>query len=180
MQQIDKITSAKEQLIVAIRLFFEDASAPAVHTLTRAAHEILDALCVYRKFPGGVLRQGLMQYIKPEYQNKVLKQVNEARNYFKHGDKDPEGILTWQPEVTEFFLWDAICLYKILMGKVNDPEIVTYMMWFRIHHSDLWENTPEPLDTLFSGAREEFAVFPKKKFFDLSLIAYREAGAQPM
>jgi len=179
MVPVTKLESAEAQLITAIKLFFEEGSDIAIHTLTRASEEILDELCAKKNLPRGMMYEGLEKFIKPELHKKVIKKINEAKNYFKHAKNDTEETLAWNPKVTEYFIWDAASLHGRLVGIPKIPEIIAYILWFRLHHDDLWvESNGEiaGLDTILLKATVEFGHLSKKEFFEVSMLAWEKGG----
>ena len=173
-QKIDKIRVAESQLRVAIRLFFEDGDDVAVHTLARAAHEILDQLCAHKGLERGVVQEGLKNYIKPEHHKTVIDAVNKAKNFFKHADKDPSEILTWDPSASEYFIWDATALHRRLTGGIGRDEIPTFSLWFRIQHPELWVGSA-PIEEFLprSTTKDELKALSKRDFFQISMEAWR-------
>ena len=88
---LTKLDVARRQLAVAIRLFFDDRDSVSVYTLATNAWEIVDALCTNRGVDSfseqtrNNVRDG--KSLKHDYINKP------DRNFFKHADRDPDGIL---------------------------------------------------------------------------------------
>lgn len=178
MESATKLNVAETQLGTAIRLFFEDGDPTSIHTLARASHEILDHLCASKNLTRGVVYEGL-KFIKPEHHKMVIGKINEAKNYFKHADKDSGETLSWNPIVSEYFIWDATSLHRRLVGVVLIPEIIIYSLWFRLHHDDLWaESGGEALslDALLPNAKAELSPLSKKEFFEVSMTAWRKGA----
>ena len=179
METVTKLEAAEAQLITAIKLFFEEGDNITIHTLTRASHEILDKLCAKKNLPRGIMYQGLEQYIKPELHKKVMNKVNEAKNYFKHADRDTGETLSWNPKVSEYFIWDATSLHRRLVGIQKIPAITIYSLWFRLHHDDLWiesDGKSAGLDAILPNAKGDLGGLSKKEFFDLSTLAWSKGG----
>ena len=61
--------------------------------------------------------------------------VNQAQNFFKHADRDPLGKFDFEPEITRFFLFDAVSLHAQM---TNQPfhEGTVYLSWFTVKHDD--------------------------------------------
>ncbi len=171
-EQIDKLKVAEEQLVASIELFFsEENRTIAVHTLVRAAHEILDSLCANKNLTRGIVREGL-QFIKPEHHKEVLDKVSVARNFFKHADRDPDDKLSWNSMVSEYYIWDAASLYSSLAGVRISHKIIIYQLWFRLHHSDLWDKAPM-FDVLASNA-DDLRILTKSEFYKATIIAWQK------
>ncbi len=174
MESTTKLKAAEAQLATAIKLFFEGGNTIAIHTLAQASHEILDNLCANKNLLRGVIQEGLKS-VKPEHHKKIINKVNEAKNYFKHADKDAEKMLSWNPKVSEYFLWDATSLHLRLVGVQMIPEIIIYALWFRLHHDDMWtesEGKASSLDVLLPNARGELGHLSKEEFFEASMLAW--------
>ncbi len=178
IQTTTKLEAAEAQLTTAIKLFFESGNEIAIHTLTQAAHEILDRLCVSKKVGRGVIHEGLDR-VRPELRKKILGKVNEAKNYFKHARSDSGKNLFWNPKVSEYIIWDSTRLHGLLVGTQKIPEIIIYMLWFRLHHDDMWteaDGEAASLDVLLPDARSELGHLSKEDFFKISMSALRKEG----
>ena len=92
--KLSKLDVAERQLIQAIHLFFSQSDPISIHTLSEAAGQVLRDIALghstysfYRQHPE------LSQTKKKE----LNQQLNEARNFFKHADKDANEILEFHP-----------------------------------------------------------------------------------
>lgn len=179
MQTVTKLEAAESQLATAIQIFFADGNDIAIHTLARASHEILDRLCAKKNIQRGVIEEGLKN-VKPEFRKIVIDKVNKAKNYFKHGSTDLEEKLSWEPKVTEYFLWDATSLHQRFAGVSRKvPEIIIYMLWFRLHHEDLWINSEGGggiLDAILLNIKGELSCLSRQEFYEVSMMAWRKGG----
>jgi len=124
--QITKLDAAKRQLETAIRLYFNDADPVSIHTLTGAAHSILSDL---NKKCGG--RPMLISDfpIKNEYRKEFKKIITEAKNYFKHADKDPDSTIEFCPDTNDHFLFDACEKYMELTSE-KVAFFIIYKAWY--------------------------------------------------
>ena len=86
---ITKLDAARRQLRVAISLRFQDGDEVAIHTLACAAHQIIHDINQHR---GG--RDLLFDSLnfKDEYRKEAVNWLKKDMNFFKHADKDPEGL----------------------------------------------------------------------------------------
>lgn len=171
-EKIDKLKTAEDQLRTAIDLFFNEQSPVAIHNLTHASHEILDSLCNHRGLEGGIIREGFKKYIKPEHHKTVHDKVMEAKNFFKHADRNPEDVLVWNSKVSEYFIWDAISLYSRLTGEYKLAEFIIFSLWFRMNHEDLWENSL-PLDNLLPGI-EDLRSISKINLYKIAMEGFKK------
>jgi hypothetical protein len=87
--QITKLEAARRQLVIAIRLFFEDTNSVSVYALAHAAWEVLDALCKHR----GLTRfREEMSGANGLSEAEIKRIANYGRNFFKHAKEDPEAV----------------------------------------------------------------------------------------
>lgn len=132
---ISKIDAAKRQLEIAIRLFFSNGDVVAIHTLTAAAYNLMKDLS---KLQGKhvVVKDIMLEKVKPEYKKTVSDKINEAENFFKHADNDPTKLLEFNPVTTEFLLWDACVTYRTLTSE-EIPLTFLFIIWFYTKNTDL-------------------------------------------
>lgn len=164
---VTKFEVAEEHLVIAIRLFFNEESEVSLYTLIRASHEILESLCKHNNLEDSILSEGIRLYVKPEFQKEVIRKISEAKGYFKHADRDPERALSWNPKVSEFFIWDATTLYRRLVKTQIPPEILIYLLWFRANHQNLWNDSENLKDIIIQ--LDTLAGISKKEFFESSM-----------
>ena len=134
---ISKIDAARRQLECAIRLYFNDGDAISIHTLAAAARNVLLDLCRYRGQSSAILREELIKnYVKPEHAKDVRAVYKRAENFFKHADSDPDEVLTFDPEGSEYFLFEATEAYQLLSGEAT-PHMLTFRTWWIAHNAFL-------------------------------------------
>jgi hypothetical protein len=128
----------QRQLTVAIRLFFDKADPVAIHTLAGAAYQILYDLSKGQGFTGFV--KGNLQ-VREEMRPKWERILNRGQNFFKHADRDPTEKFEFEPEITRFFMFDAVLLYLQLTHRPFHEGTV-YLAWFTIKYQEfLLEST---------------------------------------
>jgi len=128
-----KLDSAKRQLETAIDLFFKNEDPVSIHTLACAAHEILEVILGERGVNS--MHKELIGSIKEEKRDFVFKKINEAKNFFKHGARDVNKTISFDPELSTYFIWDACQLYeKLTNEKVKRFFIFTF--FFGIKNKD--------------------------------------------
>jgi hypothetical protein len=133
-----KLQAAERQLRVAIRLFFERRDLVAIHTLAAAAQEVLRDLGCPRGIKSIFKGSDL---IRPEYKDELAHRFNEAQNFFKHADRDPDKELKFYYKTTKFYLLDAALLYNELTGRTL-PEIAVLSAWFVTKFPDIVAKGP--------------------------------------
>lgn len=133
IETITKLQAAKRQLIAAIQLFFERKDSIAIQTLTGASHQILYDLAKPKKILSLIKDSPL---IRPDKKGEWVKTINEAQNFLKHADRDPEASIDFRPTLSQFLLMDAIVFYQQLTGDIFH-EAKVYLTWFDLTHIDL-------------------------------------------
>src|ERR1700722_16662747 len=106
--KVTKLEASKRQLETAIELWFQDADPVSVHTLTAAARQIVIDLNTKR---GGAPMGADRMENKPKGRKLAHKAIAEAENFFKHADNDPEAVLHFSTEATQFMLLEAVDKY---------------------------------------------------------------------
>lgn len=139
---VDKKLAAKEQLLTAIRLFFEDKSPISVHTLVGAALEICNNLVESKDavIVNNLILHRQSFFIKNERRKEFNDAVNKYRNYFKHADRDKDAIVEFNTEINEFFIFEAIHVYTVVTDESYKlyREMIIFVMWFTVMHRDLF------------------------------------------
>jgi len=137
---VSKVDAAKRQLEVAINLFFRGGDPVSIHTLTRAGFQVLNDLSTKQGIR--TIHEQMIESIKPESRKLVRNKFSEARNFFKHANNDSDNLIKFNPELSEFFLWDACDVYKKLtMQKVEIFEV--FLIYFRMKNKNIFEFSTE-------------------------------------
>ncbi|EMF8823749.1 hypothetical protein V4T79_003321 [Vibrio parahaemolyticus] len=137
--ELSKFDVAERQLHLAIELFFLQSDPVSIHTLSEASSQVLrDIAPSFSKH--SFYRQH--QALTKSEQKKLNTQLNEARNFFKHADKDPSETIQFNPGSNHLSLFETSLLHYEIKGSI-DLEIVIYFAWFLSHYS---ENFPFPSD----------------------------------
>lgn len=128
METISKLEVAKRHLDEGIRLFFEGRDSLIIHTLTAAAQGILRDVARAT----GAQHLSILHdhpHIPPEHRKDWINAINAPRNFFKHADNDPYGMLEFDETLNETLLLDAVLLYGTVAQKYLSAANV-YMGWF--------------------------------------------------
>src|SRR6266849_5095750 len=102
MQTVSKLDAATRQLHMAIRLYFQDADPLGVHTLAGAAHGTLEGLS--RKRGLGNSLQSKSAGVQTGHHASVVRMIKEAKVFLKHANRDPDAVLTFNPDWTDFLV----------------------------------------------------------------------------
>jgi hypothetical protein len=143
-KRILKIEAAYHQLIMAIRLFFEDEDPISTHTLASAvlgilhAHFSKDEACEHN-----LMLHYESIYIKDEYRKDFCNLVRKPQNFFKHADQDRGEFIDFETDSTVCLIWEAIrCL--IALEKENlifSPEFAAFQGWFFANNPELFKES---------------------------------------
>ncbi|MBI5397688.1 MAG: hypothetical protein HZA91_20515 [Verrucomicrobia bacterium] len=139
---VSKLDAARRQLETAIRLYFHGTDPVSIHTLTAAAYNVLrDLNQDHGKMPM-LCKDVFPKMVKPEFEDECKKKLNEAENFFKHADKDPDAILTFRSGQTEWLLFEACYKYSELTAE-NVPLLALFKCWFVASKPNCFNFTPE-------------------------------------
>jgi hypothetical protein len=132
-EQVTKLEAAERQLGMAIRLFFNRDDMIGIHTLTAAASQIL------RDLPGkhgstSPLRD--VEIIRPEKRQEWYQILTRAQNFFKHANRDAEGVLDFFPATTPFLIFEAVLMHNTLTKRYT-PETLVFASWFNLKYPNL-------------------------------------------
>ncbi len=117
--RVSKLNAARRQLDCAIELWFADKDQVSVHTLAAAAHQIIHD--INQKKDGGELMFD-SAIIKDEHRPELISILKIAMNFFKHADKDAEGIVEFAPISSIMFIVFSIIGLEMLGEITNDIE----------------------------------------------------------
>lgn len=153
---LTKKSVAKSQLEMAVSLWFQNGDSASILVLAYNSHEILDALG--RKI-GKPSQLKTWIATLPE---RVQKQWEYVWNFCKHGLKDIDDDVPYDPRQAEVLISNAIRCYRDVFGKLS-PLLLAFDFRFVIDH-------PEVVD--WSAVRRSAIPFPEL------IEAYRQAGSQ--
>ena len=148
---LSKIEVARCQLAVAIRLFFDDRDFVSIYTLAANAWEIVDVLCK---------ANGVESYSKQARENipddKSLKRdcINPYRNFFKHADRDPDGILEKFSDDKNDHLLFSVVEDLLRLEQIKLFECVIFQPWYLAVYEE--KIAPEARDKFLPKVRDIF------------------------
>ena len=126
-----------------------------------------------------IVKDMAVEQAKPEFRELVRRSLNEAENFFKHADKDPDAMLKFLAVQTEYLIFDAEVMYQKLTGRVS-ASFLAFRGWFVMTHQSVFNFSAEemkliegyPADIIKRGRSEYFSeILPLA-----SLVAKRING----
>lgn len=130
---LTKFDVAERQLLLAIRLFFDEEDEVSIHTLTEAASQVLRDIGKEKGAKSLILDNDL---IRPEKKAEWLRITASSRNFFKHADRDANSIHKFNASLNEMHLYDAVNIYASLKNQWV-PETLVFFAWFIKEYPDL-------------------------------------------
>lgn len=125
---LTKIDVARRQLVTAINLLFNGDDPVSVYSLATNAWEVIDVLCERQGIDSisAQTREHLSQGA-----NLKLDYINSPyRNFFKHADRDPDGILqSFDESNVDSVIFLAVEDYLRLLKK-SPVEFQVFQLWY--------------------------------------------------
>jgi hypothetical protein len=161
--KVTKIEAAVFQLETAISLWFSNADAMSVATLSFAAHELLYQLNKAQPKRTKTILDAPDEYVMPDVMKKEWNYIFKMDYYFcKHGGTNPEETHFLAHKNLKFVIADAIRMYRGL-GFHN-------RLYFELFQTWLWLAKPEvfhikatdkgmdkrTVDLVVAGGKEQF------------------------
>jgi len=151
---ISKLDAARRQLEAAIRLVAAIDDDLAIHTLTMAAHGILEPLIRGQDFYKLGLKPHLDSIGKPHIWDKA--------NFLKHADRDPDGLLaSFDPTDNDWRIGFCLLIYRVLSGELT-PLMAAFHFWMIVRHPDQFSLEEED-DPAFEEAYREAIAFQRSQ-----------------
>jgi hypothetical protein len=119
-------------------MWFSGDDPVAIHTLAFAAYEILHAVSKTRN-PN---RDPLLfdsTYIKEEMRSEFNQMLKKWAYFFKHGDREPHGIIQFHPMLSELFILYAVIAVPHCGETLGDEESA-FLLWTQIHTPDAFQS----------------------------------------
>lgn len=132
---IDKLEASRRQLVQAIRCFFNSEDTVAMHTLACASRQILHDICLAREEKRDLEDSAEFLALNDESKKEFLRTLREPQNFLKHADNDPQGVISFNTELTELFIHDACQMYRTIEGKLFKEGMV-FQLWMLKKYPD--------------------------------------------
>jgi hypothetical protein len=165
--KVSKLDAAKRQLETVIRLYFAEGDPVSIHTLTAAAYNILRDVTEQKGAEPMLIKGLLLDHVKPEHHQAVIRKMNEAENFFKHADRDHEATLDFNPDMAELLILDACFQYSKLSGE-EPPLLKIFRTWFTSIHPNMYIFPDELKKTTMANAAIIVAM-GRAQFFSAAL-----------
>jgi hypothetical protein len=139
---VNKLEAAKRQTETAIVLYFNNGDPVSVHTLCCAAYDIVRTL--NRKHGGPFMLKDCDRFLATKAEKKQFHDcVNQAQNFFKHANGDPDEAHLLDTKWTEALLFDAVQKYSLLAGECP-RTMALYFVWFLKKHPEVFDYSALP------------------------------------
>lgn len=115
--ELSKYDVLKRELEFSIRLVFLSGDPVVQHVVATSAQNIATDLCRLKGIPTQI--DDLLKSVREDMKKIVINKLHKPQNFFKHADKDADELLRFNPESTEFALWETINLYQKLTGEIT-------------------------------------------------------------
>jgi hypothetical protein len=126
MERITKLDAASRQINAAITLLFGGADPIVVHTLAIAASNVFADVLDKKSGTKSWREKMRVDHGLSNAQFKEL--IHKSWNFFKHGDRDPEGILEFDKKESEYLIF----LATLECGELQNTSIQmqVFQLWF--------------------------------------------------
>jgi hypothetical protein len=172
--KLSKLDCARRQLEMAIELYFMERDPVSIHTLAGAVYQLLADINRHR---GGKPLfsevEALKGVVVPGKEKEVAQLFKKAENFFKHADRDPEGVIDFSPEINEMLLWETSAKYYELTSETT-PPMGAIKIWFAARHSNLFTEgafKEERFKYKFESAASWVKTLTKTQFYKEMLAA---------
>jgi hypothetical protein len=132
--KLTKIDVVKKHLETAIRLYFDYSDPISIHSLTCAAHGILSDLNKKDK-RGPMIVSDIL--IADKYKKEWNYRLRRPQNFFKHADRDSIESIDFDPEITQYFIFDAVLKYHELAGEIPNYFAI-FKSWFMAKNLEIF------------------------------------------
>jgi len=140
--ELTKIEVARRQLETAVQLYFDDGDEISMHTLAAAGSEVLRGLCDARDGSVRTMRDWALDHVEPEHRKQFASELAASQNFFKHADRDPDGVLVFGSNEVQARLLDACAVYRKIAAQgsavLQAYEIYAAITWARHMVKDDW------------------------------------------
>lgn len=109
---ITKFDAIRAQLDMAIELYFLSDNIIATHTLAAAAYNALRDIAKREGAEHPFLKTEYLNSLSEPERQRTIKFLNDPENFFKHAARDPHASISFDPNLTELLLMDALAYFR--------------------------------------------------------------------
>lgn len=131
--KITKLQAGIIQIKEAINLFFEGRNVVAIHTIAGAGSGLLFDLSEHEGIESFVRGN---PNVRSDKKRLWISKLNEAQNFLKHADRDKDGILDFNQNITGILLFEGCLLIESLTQEII-PEVKVFLIWFATKNPDV-------------------------------------------
>jgi hypothetical protein len=175
---ISKLDAAKRQLDTAITLYFHNGDPVSIHTLVSAAYNVIRDVNAIKGGTPMIVKDELIEHVKPEYEKVARKKLNEAENFFKHADRDHKATIDLYPEQSEILMLDAVLQY-FRLSREYPPLFKLFQVWFLAHNQNIFK-FPVELKQLLSTNLTWVTGSDKVEYFNKVLPMIKRHVVKPL
>lgn len=132
--KVTKIEAAKNQIDTSVLMFFRNDDPLSTHTVACAGLGIIEDLSKQSNKESSLSL--ILNQVVENKRGDMKKILNEAQNFLKHADKDPEGVLEYNLDILEYYIFFACNSYHQFTGEMKG-KIWGFMLWFSMVHPNL-------------------------------------------
>jgi hypothetical protein len=163
---LTKLDAACRQLDTALELWFAEREPVSIHQLAYAAYEVIHFVAKSKDPNIELLFDSLI--IKDEYRREWRNLIAKEANFFKHADRDPDGVIDFAPDQAKFFIMFAIHALISMKHQLTTVE-KAFQVWLGFNHPDGLREEGRKIYT------EPFSVEQLKHIRSLSKSEFLEA-----
>lgn len=164
---LSKLDVSKRELEHAIRLFFLSGDPVVIHLIISSSQQMLRDLCHHEGIE--TFMDKAIEMVKAEYKKEVKEKLVSAYNFFHHADRDPKGIKEFNPESSEYALWESVEMYYALTKEVTGI-MQAYRFWFYTKNANVLEKQEDK--AMFTDISTKINYHNKASY--LEIAAYLE------
>lgn len=171
--KIGKLEAGRRNLATAIELWFHDRDPVSIHSLAFAAYEVIHFVCKSRGCERDLLFDSAV--VLDEGRGEWLEALKKAANFFKHANRDPDGVLEFNPLTSEAFMMVAIAAIELCGEKLTDTE-ATFASWTYVHRPEFLTAQGRKMlaDSLSADHLDKLRKESKRDFFARRMRASSE------
>ena len=137
-ERLTKLDVVQRQLRTAIDMFFEERDAVSTYTIAAAVEGVLGDI-LKRKGIAHPFRES--DWIKEGKEKEFNDFLNAPQNFFKHSDRDPDGVLDFPILAVDYLIFTCVVLYQLHTGRVLREGWI-FFAWFGTHHPSILKDGP--------------------------------------